>query len=140
MAPYWMSCSLRILADSSNSSSLIQEGISQCSLGINSRHMLVVSLSFYSASHTISTFCFCLCLCPSLEVVAEWHIVEKCPRIIEFRIPRSLEVSHCLNHPADFLVPNQRQKCRIDSCCSFSTKSISFPHPMKYSVWFPRHY
>lgn len=37
MAPYWMSFSLRILADSSNSSLSIHEGISQCSLGINSR-------------------------------------------------------------------------------------------------------
>lgn len=107
MLPYWMSFSLRILADSWNSSSSIQEGTSQCSFGINSRiQCQLCYLKKGESGLTIFTLCFRLCLCPSLKFFIEGDIVEKGPWVVEFRIPGSFEISHRLNHSIDFVVSN----------------------------------
>src|ERR1700738_720825 len=110
--------SSRILVDSLNSSSFIQDGTSQCSLGINSAEMKVSiwSRDMAGLGHTVTAFCFRCIPCLPFELVRKRLVIEKGPRIVEFMIPSPFQVIHSFHHALQFAITNQGQDRCIDSC------------------------
>ena len=54
----------------------------------------------------VVTLGFCLGGGAAFEFCGERHIVEECPRVVEFGVPGPFEVPHRLDHTVDFFVTN----------------------------------
>lgn len=90
--------------------------------------MLVMLYTVHSCTRgfTVSAFCLCLFLCAAFEFFGEGDVVEECPWVVEFRVPRSLEILHSLNHSINFLVANEGEERRVDARSPFGAGRISF--------------
>lgn len=57
-----------------------------------------------SAVHTVVSFCFCCCSCSPLELFSEGHVVEECPWVVEFTVPRSFQIVHAQQYAIEFFI------------------------------------
>lgn len=86
----------------------------------------------------ISALGLCEFLGFSLEFLGKWDVVEEGPGVVEFVVPRALEIAHRREHILELFISYESQQGGVDSCGAGGARCVFFGCIRQDAFWFAR--